>query len=69
MPNAKIRIKKIVDKLCLRDIKKREDKAIYLQQRETDPLLQGAVIYLSSLYIILYVKQLDNLYQKVSLKI
>lgn len=68
MPNAKIRIKKIVDKLCLRDIKKREDKAIYLQQKQT-PLLQGAVIYLSSLYIILYVKQLDILYQTVSLKI
>lgn len=35
VPNAKIRIKKIVDKLCLRDIKKKEDKAIYLQQKQT----------------------------------
>lgn len=67
MPNAKIRIKKIVDKLCLRDIKKRGQSHLFTA--ETDPLLQGAVIYLSSLYIILYVKQLDILYQTVSLKI
>lgn len=68
MPNAKIRIKKIVDKLCLRDIKKKRGQS-HLFTAETDPLLQGAVIYLSSLYIILYVKQLDILYQTVSLKI
>lgn len=68
MPNAKIRIKKIVGKLLFAGYKKKRGQS-HLFTAETDPLLQGAVIYLSSLYIILYVKQLDILYQKVSLKI
>lgn len=43
--------KKLLNKLCLRGYKK-SDKANYLQQKETEPLLQDAVIFIFIIYYI-----------------
>lgn len=55
--------KKLLNKLCLRGYKKKVTKPIIYSRKKQNPCYK-MLQYLSSLYIILYVKQLDIFMKK-----